>query len=596
MFTSFSIVCSWLESSRFITGYPVLSQNVSSPTLKLMLSWTERVWEPSGTFSVCVSTTGCPVLSCATSTLRLLLSSDERVWVLPVQQRVAPFYRFWQLFREKNVYRSPGNGTFSSILRGSRVSSNKWLHRSIGSNNGLLRSIMIWFWNWLVRLETFELLHNLSFWSLSVFWTQFSFPIMTQGDIWRKPRWHIYLLVYDFSSFHPNNFRNTISWKCIVKNDGVRSSLIELQSFLQSKIVVVPVHCVLMSLPCFMHVVLCMTRCIQIDRIKILMIFVHLWSVCRILRIQFQRIFWTSGISCSLLFKFITNLFDPKEILTQEWELSLFRDIILISTPHLPCKQQVATSNTGPILVFPWTHPFGCDASSSLGRVYSRQAAARNCENSAVSFVMKYCILHPYKICSICLVVIAFQFVLHTVAIEDLCEQSHHNPKALMSWSRLARAKNSIVLPQRVAPFYREEFRILHTFLRLLHKDWADLQRQFCKKNCLNRFQIGTIMYRHFSMSFAFELTSGQWTRGTENWMSAFREFQHHPLRHIVPFSLWTIFTDRIPLLFQNQDQWMTIVLFQIFLHTEIRVERLPDILLQCLLFHKKCCWTSTWI
>ena len=39
----------------------------------------------------------------------------------------------------------------------------------------------------------------------------------------------------------------------------------------------------------------------------------------------------------------------------------------------------------------PWIHPFGCAASSSLGRVYSRQAAARNCENSAVSFVMKYC-------------------------------------------------------------------------------------------------------------------------------------------------------------------------------------------------------------
>ena len=71
--------------------------------------------------------------------------------------------------------------------------------------------------------------------------------------------------------------------------------------------------------------------------------------------------------------------------------MSLFRDIILISTPYLPCKQQVATSNAGPILVFPWIHPFGCDAPSSLGRVYSRQTAARNCENSAVSFVVKYC-------------------------------------------------------------------------------------------------------------------------------------------------------------------------------------------------------------
>ena len=51
-----------------------------------MLSWQERVWQQSGTF-FCV-----------------------------FQQRVAPFYRFWQLLREKNVYRSPGNGTFSFHL------------------------------------------------------------------------------------------------------------------------------------------------------------------------------------------------------------------------------------------------------------------------------------------------------------------------------------------------------------------------------------------------------------------------------------------------------------------------------------------------
>ena len=40
-------------------------------------------------------------------------------------------------------------------------------------------------------------------------------------------------------------------------------------------------------------------------------------------------------------------------------------------------------------------------------------------------------------------------------------------------------------------------------------------------KNSLNRFQIGCIVYRQFSMSFAFELTSGQWARSAENWTSA---------------------------------------------------------------------------
>ena len=99
----------------------------------------------------------------------------------------------------------------------------------------------------------------------------------------------------------------------------------------------------------------------------------------------------TSGISCSLLFKFVTNLFEPWEILTHEWELSLVMDMTLISTPHFAVQATSCNFQHGSNLVFPWIQPFGCDASSSLGRVYSRQAAARNCENSAVSFVMKYC-------------------------------------------------------------------------------------------------------------------------------------------------------------------------------------------------------------
>ena len=78
----------------------------------------------------------------------------------------------------------------------------------------------------------------------------------------------------DFSSFHPNIFWNTISWKCLLKDDCIRSSLIECQSFLNSKIDVDPIYCVLMSLPCFVHV-LCMTWYTQVDRIRILVTFVH---------------------------------------------------------------------------------------------------------------------------------------------------------------------------------------------------------------------------------------------------------------------------------------------------------------------------------
>ena len=45
-----------------------------------------------------------------------------------------------------------------------------------------------------------------------MFWIQFSFPFVFQGDLWWRSRWQVYFLVYDFSNFRPNNFRNTINW------------------------------------------------------------------------------------------------------------------------------------------------------------------------------------------------------------------------------------------------------------------------------------------------------------------------------------------------------------------------------------------------
>ena len=134
---------------------------------------------------------------------------------------------------------------------------------------------MIWVWIWLAWLGTFGLLNNFSLWLSSNFWTHFFQPIMFQRNLWWITRWRKNSLAYDCSSFHPNNFRDIISWEwCFVKNDSVRSCLIELQSFIQSKVDVDPIHHVLMFLPCFMHV-LCMTRYTQIDHIKILVIFVH---------------------------------------------------------------------------------------------------------------------------------------------------------------------------------------------------------------------------------------------------------------------------------------------------------------------------------
>ena len=97
------------------------------------------------------------------------------------------------------------------------------------------RSIMIWDWVWLAWLCSYGLLNNLSICLSSNFWTQLFHPIMLQRNLWRKTKWRKNFFVYDFSSFHPNNFRDTISWKCFVEDDGVRLCLI-LQSFLQSNV------------------------------------------------------------------------------------------------------------------------------------------------------------------------------------------------------------------------------------------------------------------------------------------------------------------------------------------------------------------------
>ena len=113
MFTSFSIVCSWLESSWFTTGCPVRSLRVSSPTLNLMLSWQERVWQPSGTFSVfvCFNNRVAPFDHVPFQRWDSCCHQMNVFGFYSFPQRVAPFYPKKQLLREKNLHRSPGNGT-----------------------------------------------------------------------------------------------------------------------------------------------------------------------------------------------------------------------------------------------------------------------------------------------------------------------------------------------------------------------------------------------------------------------------------------------------------------------------------------------------
>ena len=90
--------------------------------------------------------------------------------------------------------------------------------------------------------------------------------------------------------------------------------------------------------------------------------------------------------------KSVTNLFNPSDILTHEWELSLFTDSVQMSAPYLLCCQMVVASHAGPILVFPRIQLFGSVDFPSRGKVYSRHVTgSANCENSSVCFVMKYC-------------------------------------------------------------------------------------------------------------------------------------------------------------------------------------------------------------
>ena len=118
--------------------------------------------------------------------------------------------------------------------------------------------------------------------------------------------------------------------------------------------------------------------------------------------------------------------YSRREILTHEWEWSLFMDSTLISTPDLPCRQQVVTSNTGPILVFPRIQPLGSDQLSSLGKAYSDKplnlwiVKILQCLSpwNTVRLQLWSGILHQYKICALCLVVITFQFVHYIFAMD----------------------------------------------------------------------------------------------------------------------------------------------------------------------------------
>ena len=88
-----------------------------------------------------------------------------------------------------------------------------------------------------------------------------------------------------------------MSWKYSLKDDCIRSSLIECQSFPNRKINIDPIFRVLVFLPCVMQV-LCTTWYIQVNLFRIVMLFVsgikkqkeYCLSLARILTSRCQSI------------------------------------------------------------------------------------------------------------------------------------------------------------------------------------------------------------------------------------------------------------------------------------------------------------------
>ena len=126
------------------------------------------------------------------------------------KQRVSPFYHVSQLLHEKNVFRYLENGIL--FFEGKQHVSPFYLDLGLDLV-GLIGNF--WVVEQLLPLVVEQLLN----------------PILSSGHVSRKSlgegtRWRKYFLVFNSSSFHPNNFRDTISWECFVKNDSVRSCLI----------------------------------------------------------------------------------------------------------------------------------------------------------------------------------------------------------------------------------------------------------------------------------------------------------------------------------------------------------------------------------
>ena len=145
--------------------------------------------------------------------------------------------------------------------------------------------------------------------------------------------------------------------------------------------------------------------------------------------------------------------------------------IVFVHRQNSDLNSLFTLQTTSQILVFSLIQPFGKDVSSSLCKVYSRQATASvNCENYAVSFVMKYCPIsttfrNPASI----------QNLLNLSCCDGFSIRSPYlfKRRSLWAWSSLFRGTFVLITlgtneeldcpPTTGSPFYHERIHILHT-------------------------------------------------------------------------------------------------------------------------------------
>ena len=183
---------------------------------------------------------------------------------------------------------------------------------------------------------------------------------------------------------------------------------------------------------------------------------------------------WSSRTSVSLLFESITSLFI--------WSMRNFNpgvSVVFTQRQNSNCNSVFAIHiagfdfKYGSNFCVPWNPSFWLWCSFSRKSVFT---------TSPLSLVMKYCpisttLINPASMQNLLyLPVKAFQFPLHIVALERFVMMGHHSPKELLPWFHSGQL--IVRSPYQVALIYREGIRILHTCLRLLRGDWADLQKQ----------------------------------------------------------------------------------------------------------------------